>query len=116
MRSIGIMSLIAAVSAFILVGVYINNIPGNIEEAEKAFEAYIMAQGVDQDNIATKTVMKDYKVGGYVFDVTLKDEPSTYRYNYFYDAELKTVNLIVFDDGRSIEDGMKYPPLPADSF
>lgn len=114
MRSIGIMSLIAAVSAFILVGVYINNIPGNIEEAEKAFEAYIIAQGVNQDNIATKTVMKDYKVGGYDFDVTFKDEPATYRYNYFYDAELKIVHLIVFDDGRSIEDGMKYPPLTTD--
>lgn len=99
---------------FITIGIivyFISNITGDINDAESAFEVYLDAQGVNEKNIKTKEINKNYKLGGYDITVTYKDEPPSYVYDYFYSAKTKDISLIVFDDGRGIEEGMKYPPI-----
>jgi len=90
---------------------YFSKVTGNIEDAESAFENYIGTQGIDKNDIKTKKIYKDYKFGGYDIEVTYKSEPSSYVYRYFYHAKTKEITLNVFDDGRNIEEGMKYPPI-----
>lgn len=111
MKKILIISLIFTFFSIITIYMYFSKVTGKIEEAESAFENYIEAQGVNEDNIKTKDMYKNYKFGGYDITVTYKDEPSSYVYEYFYNAKTKKINLIVLDDGRSIEEGMKYPPI-----
>ena len=84
--------------------------PGNQDVAEAEFTEYLKKQGVDSSKISSKEILKDYKIGGYVFKITYRDDP-TYRYEYFYDADLEQINLIVYEGGRGIEEGMKYPPV-----
>lgn len=111
MKKILIISLVIVFFIIITIYIYFSKSVGNIKEAENAFENYIEAQGVNEKNIKTKDVNKNYKLGGYDITVTYKDEPSSYVYEYFYNAKTKKINLIVFDDGRSIKEGMKYPPI-----
>lgn len=111
MKKILITLLILTFFSIIAIYMYFSKVAGNIEEAESAFENYIEAQGVNENDIKTKDVNKNYKFGGYDITVTYKDEPSSYVYEYFYNAKTKEINLIVLDDGRSIEKGMKYPPI-----
>ncbi|WP_447402796.1 DUF3139 domain-containing protein [Lysinibacillus sp. fkY74-1] len=111
MKKILITLLIFTFFSIITIYMYFSKVTGKIEEAESAFENYIEAQGVNEDNIKTKDMYKNYKFGGYDITVTYKDEPSSYVYEYFYNAKTKKINLIVLDDGRSIEEGMKYPPI-----
>ncbi|MCT6923755.1 DUF3139 domain-containing protein [Metasolibacillus sp.] len=111
MRKIWFFSILSLTIAVIIVCIYIYNIPGSMEEAEKAFDEYLNVQGVNKENIATKEIKKDYKIGGYYFDVTYKDEPPNYRYNYFYQTSSKRIVLLVFDGNRGIDEGMKYPPI-----
>lgn len=51
--------------------------------AEKAFNDYILLQGVSEENIQSKMIYKDYKQDGYSIDVVYKDDPE-YRYAYKY--------------------------------
>lgn len=111
MKKILITLLIITFFSIITIYMYFSKVTGNLEEAENAFESYIEAQGVNENNIKTKDINKNYKYGGYDITVTYKDEPSSYVYEYFYSAKTKEINLIVLDDGRSIEEGMKYPPI-----
>lgn len=111
MKKILITLLIFTFFSIITIYMYFSKVTGNLEEAENAFESYIEAQGVNENNIKTKDINKNYKYGGYDITVTYKDEPSSYVYEYFYSAKTKEINLIVLDDGRSIEEGVKYPPI-----
>lgn len=97
--------------SIITIYMYFSKLTGKLEEAESAFENYIEAQGVIENNIKSKEFNKNYKFGGYDITVTYKDEPSSYVYEYFYNAKTKKINLIVLDDGRSINEGIKYPPI-----
>lgn len=111
MKKILLILLIFTLFFVVTLYTYFSKVTGSVEEAENAIENYIAAQGVDKSNIKTKEVNKNYKYGGYDITVTFKDEPSSYVYEYFYHAKTKEIDLIVFDDGRSIEEGMKYPPI-----
>ena len=93
----------------IIVGI-IYIFPVQKEAAETKFVEYIHTQGTSDKNIETKEMRKDLKNGGYSITVTYKDDPGL-RYEYFYEPKDRVIKLIVFDEGKSIESGMKYPPL-----
>ncbi len=111
MKKILVILLIFTFFSIITIYMYFSKVPGKLEEAESAFENYIEAQGVSENNIKSKEFNKNYKFGGYDITVTYKDEPSSYVYEYFYNAKTKKINLIVLDDGRSINEDIKYPPI-----
>ncbi|WP_071458515.1 DUF3139 domain-containing protein [Bacillus massilinigeriensis] len=78
--------------------------------AEKAIDQYMEKQGISEENIAKKETMKDYKSGGYLERVELKDDPGII---YEYAWKSGDVALIGFSEGE-IGPGelkLKYPPL-----
>ena len=93
--------------------------------AEKKFNEYIRAQGVDENNIASKEAFKNWKDGGYLIRVTYSDDPN-YLYYYKYkpsthkrneSIKFNRMRLEVTDIKNSMVldppyDGKcKYPPL-----
>lgn len=79
--------------------------------SHKKFEQYIVAQGTSLDNIKSKTILKDYKIGGYSIVVKYKDDPDfTYDYTYFPSGEMI---CIVYDKNNvsSVNEKVKYLPL-----
>lgn len=78
--------------------------------AEKAVEQYMKKQGISENNIDGKGIMKDYKRGGYEINGQLKDDPGL-DYRYTWTTEHGVI-LIVYVGNGSIDTGMKYPPIP----
>ncbi|MEK4245347.1 MULTISPECIES: DUF3139 domain-containing protein [unclassified Psychrobacillus] len=103
-----IISLVVLVGLAILAIVAIY--PGSQDDAEVKFAEYLNKQGVDDNKISSKKIIKDYKNGGYGFIVTFEDD-SAYSYEYFYNSNSKKIVLVVYDDGKSIDEGMKYEPI-----
>lgn len=77
--------------------------------SEKAVAEYMKEQGISEQNIKSKQVMKDYKQGGYFITVELKDDPGiNYQYTW---SKKRGVVLLVFRENAGMDEGMKYPPL-----
>ncbi len=93
--------------------------------AEKKFNEYIRAQGVDENNISRKKAFKNSIDGGYIIRVTYSDDPDyVYYYNYYPSTHMKNESikfnrmiLEVTDIKNSTvldppyEGKCKYPPL-----
>lgn len=86
--------------------------------AEKTFNEYIKLQGINQKNIESKEVFKDYKQGGYIVRVVYKDDLDyTYYYKYSVNrvenlTNYKSIRLNVYDTRNSrVNSNMKYPPI-----
>ncbi len=77
--------------------------------SEKAVVKYMKEQGISEQNIKSKHVMKDYKQGGYFINIELKDDPGI-NYEYIW-SKSRGVVLIVFRGNAGMDEGMKYPPL-----
>ena len=70
--------------------------------AHREFKQYIISQGTSLDNIESKKVLKDYKIGGYNISVTYKDDPGfTYRYGY---VPSRKMICIIFDEYNTSTD------------
>ncbi|MBC1499699.1 DUF3139 domain-containing protein [Listeria weihenstephanensis] len=82
--------------------------------ATNAVNAYMQEQGLSDDQVRSEKIQKDWKSGGYVATVKLKDDPEmTYEYNY--DKKFSYphhIYLLVFKQGSGQNDkDVKYPPL-----
>ncbi len=87
------------------------------------FLAYIKLQGVKEDNIKNKEILKDYKQDGYYIDIVYKDDPDwTYSYKFSIDElskcfSYKSINCNIYNEkNESFElsggrNAVKYPPL-----
>lgn len=93
--------------------------------ALKSFEDYINNQGIIENKIASKKVLKDWKQGGYLIVVTFHDD-SNNKYYYHYETwtyrkgeklKFNRMTLSIVDEKKSVEldapyDGKcKYPPI-----
>lgn len=93
--------------------------------ALKSFEDYINNQGIIENKIASKEVLKDWKQGGYLIVVTFHDDANN-KYYYHYETwtyrkgeklKFNRMTLSIVDEKKSVEldapyDGKcKYPPI-----
>lgn len=94
----------------IVIGFIIYWYPVQKSFAKGAVEEYMVKQKISKENVKTKDIMKDYKQGGYIINVELKDDPGIiYEYTW---SKNRGVILIVYKDNSGMGDkGMKYPPL-----
>lgn len=70
--------------------------------AQREFKEYIVAQGTSSDNIESKRISKDYKVGGYFINVIYKDDPD-FTYEYTYLPSRKMICIIYDEENVSID-------------
>ncbi|MBR4014796.1 MAG: DUF3139 domain-containing protein [Anaerotignum sp.] len=79
--------------------------------ALKEFGNYINTQGIKENNIYEKKAYKDWKNGGYLIAISLKDDPNN-KYYYHYkvwthkkgeDFKLNRMVLSIIDETKSIE-------------
>lgn len=93
--------------------------------AQREFENYTNKQGIVSDNIRSKEIFKDWKLGGYLIVVSFNNDENN-KYYYCYQPwthkkeesfKLNTMTLDVIDEKNSIlldypYDGKcKYPPI-----
>lgn len=110
---------ILVISCLILIFVY----PVERKLALRAYEAYRLSQGIEDTNIESKEIFKDYKNGGYKILVKYKDDRAlTYRYSYYPWTHRRDENLrfnrIFLEISNPYEvldppyeNKCKYPPL-----
>lgn len=119
MKNKFIINLPIYIIGLLIIGYMIYFYPVQKVLAENSFSQYIALQGINEENILSKRVFKDYKQDGYCIDVVYKDD-SNLRYNYKYytgNNHESTFNMIcaVYNDHNvSIEvsrENAKYPPL-----
>lgn len=112
-------------TSIIIFGFFIYQYPIQKALALRSFENYTKKQGVNDDIISSKEVIKDWKQGGYLIAVTFKNDPDN-RYYYHYETwthrkgeNLKfnrlTLNITNLKKSISIdppyEGKCKYPPI-----
>ncbi|MGJ7921751.1 DUF3139 domain-containing protein [Neobacillus sp. LXY-4] len=102
--------IIVSIISLVIIGFLVYWYPVQKGMAEKAVQLYMEKQGISQDNIDGKNIMKDYKQGGYKIDIVLKDDPGLV-YSYFWRKEHGVVLLVFINGTAGIDEGMKYPPL-----
>ncbi|EAD9711450.1 DUF3139 domain-containing protein [Listeria monocytogenes] len=82
--------------------------------ANKAVDDYLAEQKTKSNQIETRVIKKDWKMGGYLTKIVFKDDPKL-KYEYSYDERIDLpyhIYVSVFKDGSSQEDNqMKHPPL-----
>ncbi|MBC2011965.1 DUF3139 domain-containing protein [Listeria marthii] len=82
--------------------------------ANKAVDDYLAEQKITSNQIDTRVIKKDWKMGGYLTKIVFKDDPDL-KYEYVYDERYEYphhIYVIAFKDGSSQEDNqMKHPPL-----
>ncbi|AIS61080.1 DUF3139 domain-containing protein [Listeria ivanovii] len=83
--------------------------------ANKAVDDYLAEQKITSNQIDTRVIKKDWKMGGYLTKIVFKDDPDL-KYEYVYDERYEYphhIYVVAFKDGSSQEDNqMKHPPLP----
>ncbi len=109
---------------FIIVGIFLLYYYG-LEKylAIKYFDKYLVEQGVSEEYIESKNVLKDWKFGGYKMIVHYSNNEG-YTYTYHYDItthkrneerKYNVVNLYISKDGRVLYNpyntDVKYPPI-----
>lgn len=112
--------------AIIIVLAIIYYFPFQYYLAQRNFEEYIKLQGVQNSDIADKTIIKDYKQDGYRIHVVYKSDPNFY---YSYKFSISNINeifsyksiccTIYNHQNESVgvtgeSDAVKYPPLDKD--
>lgn len=91
--------------------------------AQKNFEKYINLQGVQVADIASKTLIKNYKQDGYYIDVVYNSDPQ-FLYSYKFSTSdiskffsYKSISCVIYNLNHvSVEvtgesKNVKYPPL-----
>lgn len=110
-----VLSLIILISIVILGGRY---------SAKKAILDYMDKQGIDKRNILVDDFFKDWKLGGYLYCVSINDEDPDIYYEYHYDRGEIRFSASKMDEEsirekvwggnvltyEQLED-IKYPPL-----
>ena len=99
--------------AGVIAALYLYDVPIQRIKAERAVNEYMTMQGVDEENIESKRVIKDWKTNGHSIFITFTDDPDKiYRYNY---KKTGKIVLLVNDTkyGLPIDNPryLKYPPL-----
>ncbi len=88
--------------------------------AIKYINSYMREQGVTEDIIESKNLLKDWKMGGYKMIVYYSDNKGVeYEYTYnitthrkYEERKYNVVDLYVYKDGQSADNAdVKYPRL-----
>lgn len=92
------------VLAIIIGAIYVYMFPYQKASATKNTERYIEKQGIAKTDIESQEIWRDWKLGGYLTRLTLKNDPNiTYEYSY---SNKRTdpfhIYLIIYDDGSGI--------------
>ncbi|EIM0149358.1 DUF3139 domain-containing protein [Listeria monocytogenes] len=105
--TIGIIFLLSVIGY-----VYWFAIPKNT--ANKAVDNYLAEQKITSNQIDTRVIKKDWKMGGYLTMIIFKDDPNL-KYEYSYDERIDLpyhVFVDAYKDGSGQTEGeMKHPPL-----
>ncbi|EAE4352636.1 DUF3139 domain-containing protein, partial [Listeria monocytogenes] len=82
--------------------------------ANKAVDNYLAEQKITSNQIDTRVIKKDWKMGGYLTMIIFKDDPNL-KYEYSYDERIDLpyhVFVDAYKDGSGQTEGeMKHPPL-----
>ncbi|EAF4535224.1 DUF3139 domain-containing protein [Listeria monocytogenes] len=82
--------------------------------ANKAVDNYLAEQKITSNQIETRVIKKDWKMGGYLTMIIFKDDPNL-KYEYSYDERIDLpyhVFVDAYKDGSGQTEGeMKHPPL-----
>ncbi|MBC2190884.1 DUF3139 domain-containing protein [Listeria sp. FSL L7-0229] len=82
--------------------------------ANKAVDNYLAEQKITSNQIDTRVIKKNWKMGGYLTKIVFKDDPNL-KYEYSYDERIDLPYHIFVDaykDGSGQTEGeMKHPPL-----
>ncbi|EHE8322862.1 DUF3139 domain-containing protein [Listeria monocytogenes] len=82
--------------------------------ANKAVDNYLAEQKIKSNQIETRVIKKDWKMGGYLIKIVFKDDLKL-KYEYSYDERIDLPYHIFVDaykDGSGQTEGeMKHPPL-----
>ncbi|EAE1329905.1 DUF3139 domain-containing protein [Listeria monocytogenes] len=82
--------------------------------ANKAVDNYLAEQKITSNQIDTRVIKKDWKMGGYLTMIIFKDDPNL-KYEYSYDERIDLpyhVFVDAYKDGSGQAEGeMKHPPL-----
>ncbi|EPR4685692.1 TPA: DUF3139 domain-containing protein [Listeria innocua] len=82
--------------------------------ANKAVDNYLAEQKIKSNQIETRVIKKDWKMGGYLTKIVFNDD-SKLKYEYSYDERIDLpyhIYVSAFKDGSSQEDDqVKHPPL-----
>ncbi|EHB5185462.1 DUF3139 domain-containing protein [Listeria monocytogenes] len=82
--------------------------------ANKAVDNYLAEQKIKSNQIETRVIKKDWKMGGYLTKIVFKDDLKL-KYEYSYDERIDLPYHIFVDaykDGSGQTEGeMKHPPL-----
>ncbi|EOC5022298.1 DUF3139 domain-containing protein [Listeria monocytogenes] len=82
--------------------------------ANKAVDNYLGEQKITSNQIDTRVIKKDWKMGGYLTMIIFKDDPNL-KYEYSYDERIDLpyhVFVDAYKDGSGQTEGeMKHPPL-----
>ncbi|AEO02560.1 TPA: DUF3139 domain-containing protein [Listeria monocytogenes] len=82
--------------------------------ANKAVDNYLAEQKITSNQIDTRVIKKDWKMGGYLTTIVFKDDLKL-KYEYSYDERIDLPYHIFVDaykDGSGQTEGeMKHPPL-----
>ncbi|MBF2595250.1 DUF3139 domain-containing protein [Listeria welshimeri] len=82
--------------------------------AIKAVDDYLAEQKITSNQIDTRVIKKDWKMGGYLTKIVFKDDPNL-KYEYVYDERYEYphhIYVVAFKEGSSQDDNqMKHPPL-----
>ncbi|RJZ41523.1 hypothetical protein DYZ56_00241 [Listeria monocytogenes] len=82
--------------------------------ANKAVDNYLAEQKITSNQIDTRVIKKDWKMGGYLTKIVFKDDPNL-KYEYSYDERIDLpyhVFVDAYKDGSGQTEGeMKHPPL-----
>lgn len=91
------------------------------DKARNAIHEYMKKQGIKEENVLIEEFHKDWKMGGYIDFIYLKDENPDIFYTYSYDRGI--MNFIAYKNnekdnkkhlwgGSGVTDNeLKYPPL-----
>ncbi|OFG56672.1 hypothetical protein BJM76_12225 [Listeria monocytogenes] len=105
--TIGIIFLLSVIGY-----VYWFAIPKNT--ANKAVDNYLAEQKITSNQIDTRVIKKNWKMGGYLTKIVFKDDPNL-KYEYSYDERIDLpyhVFVDAYKDGSGQTEGeMKHPPL-----
>ncbi|ARJ91520.1 DUF3139 domain-containing protein [Listeria monocytogenes] len=82
--------------------------------ANKAVDNYLAEQKITSNQIDTRVIKKNWKMGGYLTKIVFKDDPNL-KYEYSYDERIDLpyhVFVDAYKDGSGQTEGeMKHPPL-----
>jgi len=110
-----VLSVIVVIGIVVMVGRY---------SAKKAISDYMDNQGIDKKDIVVDDFFKDWKVGGYLYCVSINDEDPDIYYEYHYESGKIRFSASKMDEesikekvwgGNVFSDSelqnLKYPPL-----